>query len=227
MKAGILQPGYLPWLGFFEQVYKSDIFVIYDDVQFDKNGWRNRNRIKTANGVQWLTIPVFLKSQNKPLIKDVRIDNKINWKKKHLESIKVNYSKAEFYLQYYSMFEELLSKDWDFLIELDMEFIFRICHALGIKREIKFSSEMSVDGDKNARLINICKKFNANKFFEGQSGKDYMDIDLFKKNGIEVEFQNYKHPEYRQLYGDFIPYLSIVDLLFNEGEKSLQILINN
>ena len=113
---GILQPGYLPWLGFFEQIHRSDIFVIYDDVKFDKNGWRNRNRIKTAQGAQLLTVPVYSGSGQNMTILDTKIDNKTDWKKKHLSSLNRNYSKAKYYKRYIGIFEEAYSKDWEKII---------------------------------------------------------------------------------------------------------------
>lgn len=225
MRIGILQPGYLPWLGFFEQMYKSDIFVIYDDVQYDKEGWRNRNRIKTANGVQWLTVPVLMKFEDRPFIKEVKIDNKFPWRKKHITSIRQNYSKAPFYNKYIEIFEEAYSREWEFLINLDIYFILQLTKCLGMEnKKIITSSSLNVTGNKIERLINICKLFNADTFYEGAAGRNYIDETLFNKEGIRVEFQNYKHPIYSQLYGDFIPYLSVIDLLFNNGEKSLSIL---
>lgn len=224
MIIGILQPGYLPWLGFFEQLYRSDIFVIYDDVQYDKNGWRNRNRIKTPNGIQWLTVPVLLKGDSKSLIRDVKINNQERWRKKHCQSIKTNYSKSKFYNHYFYLFEKVYSKEWNFLIDLDMELIYVLCDLLGLKRKIVYSSDLGVQGDKNERLIKICKKFGASIFYEGYAGKDYIDKKVFIESGIEVKFQDYRHPEYNQLYGDFVPYLSVIDLLFNEGDSSLKIL---
>lgn len=224
MRIGILQPGYLPWLGFFEQVYKSDVFIIYDDVQYDKHGWRNRNRIKSANGIQWLTVPVLTTGKNKPLIKDVMIDNHLNWQKKHITSIRNNYGKAEYFKDYIEIFDKVYSKKWDFLIDLDIELIDRLCKALGLNRQIRFSSELGICGDRIQRLIGICKLFNADVFYEGESGKNYIDEENFKNEGITIEYQTYHHPTYKQLYGDFIPYMSIIDLLFNEGDKSLQIL---
>ena len=110
---GILQPGYLPWLGFFEQMHKSDVFVIYDDVQYDREGWRNRNRIKTANGVQWLTVPVFVKCDAHPLVNEIKIDNKANWRKKHLSSIRQGYSNAPYFKKYIDIFDETFSREWD------------------------------------------------------------------------------------------------------------------
>ena len=226
MIIGILQPGYLPWLGFFEQMYKSDVFVIFDDVQYDKEGWRNRNRIKTANGIQWLTVPVHVKLAKHPLIVDIRIDNTVNWPKKHLASIKQNYMKAPFFKEYIDIFEDAYSKKWEFLVDLDNYFIVKLAARLGICNEtIVRSSTLDIEGDRIGRLINLCKHFGADTFYEGVSGKSYIDENEFLNHGIKVEFQNYQHPVYNQLYGDFIPYLSVVDLLFNHGEKSLEILV--
>jgi hypothetical protein len=224
---GILQPSYLPWLGFFEQIYRSDVFVIYDDVQYDKDGWRNRNRIKTPNGIQWLTVPVHIKFEDKPLIYEVKIDNSTNWRIKHLRSIKQNYSKAPFYKNYIDIFEEAYSQEWEYLIDINMYFILKLVEALGMKdKKIVRSSFLNIKGDRIQRLVNLCKLFNANLFYEGSAGKNYINVQDFAKHGIKVEFQDYKHPIYNQLYGDFISHLSIIDLLFNHGDKSLSILTN-
>ena len=227
MKIGILQPGYLPWLGFFEQMYRSNIFVIYDDVQYDKHGWRNRNRIKTANGIQWLTVPVHVSLKEPLLIKEVRIDNRQNWAKKHLLSIRQNYAKAPFLKEYINIFEEAYSKEWEYLVDVDMYFITKLAECLHMKdKEIIMSSNLNVKGDRIERLINICKIFNANTFYEGAIGKNYIDEGYFNRHGIKVEYQDYKHPVYKQLYGVFVPYLSAIDLLFNHGRESLSILTN-
>jgi hypothetical protein len=225
MVIGILQPGYLPWLGFFEQMSKSDVFIIYDDVQYDKEGWRNRNRIKTAKGIQWLTIPVLIKFEEHPLINEVKINNTVNWRKKHLSSIKQNYSKAPFFKEFFSLFEEAYSKEWEYLIDIDMYFVVRLveCFEMGDKRIIR-SSTLNIEGDRIERLIKIYKLFNADIFYEGAAGKNYIDEKSFIEQGIRVEYQDYKHPTYHQLYGDFIPYLSVVDLLFNHGKESLSII---
>ena len=227
MRIGILQPGYLPWLGFFEQMYRTDVFVLYDDVQYDKEGWRNRNRIKGANGALWLTVPVHVKLSDRPLISEVRIDNKANWRKKHLMSLKMNYAKAPFFSKYIGIFEEAFSREWDYLVDIDMYFILKLSDCLGMgNRKIVRSSELNVEGDRIERLINICKMFDADIFYEGAAGKDYLDSDYFSKQGVTIEYQDYMHPVYKQLYGDFIPYLSLVDLLFNHGDESLAILTN-
>lgn len=227
MIIGILQPGYLPWLGFFEQVNKSDIFVIYDDVQYDKHGWRNRNRIKTPRGPLWLTVPLTYNFMDHPLSMEVRIDNKTMWGKKHLLSIKHNYAKAPYFRQYLSLFEEAYDRSWEYLIDLDLFFIDRIIKHLGM-REKPFvrSSSLQVTGGKVDRLIRICQRFHADTFYEGASGKNYIDEAAFAEHGIQVVYQEYRHPVYRQLHGDFIPYLSVIDLLFNHGPESLDILKN-
>lgn len=227
MKIGILQPGYLPWLGFFEQVHRSDVFVIYDDVQYDKHGWRNRNRIKTANGIQWLTVPVHVSLKEPCLIKDVEIDNRQSWRKKHLLSIRQNYMKAPWYKDYIGIFEEAYSREWKYLVDIDMYFIEGLVESLGIRgKKIIRSSSLDLEGDRIERLIKICKTFSADTFYEGTAGRDYIDELVFTRQGIAVLFQDYVHPVYKQLYGEFIPYLSVIDLLFNHGKESLAILIN-
>lgn len=225
MRIGILQPGYLPWLGFFEQMFRSDVFVLYDDVQYDKDGWRNRNRIKTANGIQWLTVPAIVKFQDRPLVREVRIDNKQNWRKKHLFSIRQNYAKAPFFEQYIGMFEEAYMQEWELLVDLNRYFISRLAEAFGMKdKKILMSSDLQVKGDRIDRLIAICRMFKADVFYEGESGREYIETERFAEQGITVEFQNYRHPVYRQLYGAFVPYLSAIDLLFNHGPEGLSIL---
>lgn len=227
MRIGILQPGYLPWLGFFEQMYKSDVFVIYDDVQYDKEGWRNRNRIKTANGAQWLTVPVHVRFEDHPLIYEIKIDNKSNWRKKHLQSIKQSYSKAPFYSKYIDIFEDAYAKDWGYLVDINMHFILKLADCLGVgNKKIVRSSSLGITGDRIQRLIDICRMFDVDTFYEGAAGRNYIDDADFARHGIKVEYQDYKHPVYRQLYGEFIPYLSVIDLLFNHGDESLDILTN-
>lgn len=225
MKIGILQPGYLPWLGFFEQIAYSDVFVIYDDVQYDKEGWRNRNRIKTAQGIQWLTVPVLVKLSDAPLIYDVKIDPKSNWPKKHWRALELNYRKAPFYKKYIDIFAEAYSKEWQSLVDLDLSLISALMACLGLQNKPLFRSSMlNVDGERLERLARICQHFHADTFYEGAAGKNYIDEQYFRTHGITVEYQNYQHPVYNQLYGDFVPYLSVVDLLFNHGEESLAII---
>ncbi len=226
MKIGILQPGYLPWLGFFEQLYRSDVFVIYDDVQYDRESWRNRNRIKSANGIHWLTVPVHVKLSEAPLITSVKIDNTLNWRKKHLTSIRQNYAKAPYFKDYIGFFEDAYIRKWEYILDVDMFFVVELAKFLGIGgKVIHHSSDLNITGNRIERLIGICRHFGADVFYEGSAGKNYIDESAFLSRGIKVEYQDYKHPVYNQLYGDFVPYLSVIDLLFNHGGESLSVLI--
>ncbi len=223
--AVVLQPSYLPWLGYFAQFYRCDVFVVYDNVQFDKHGWRNRNRIKTAQGPQWLTVPVLTHGQNQPTNRQVLIDNKQPWRKKHLASLRQNYARAPYFKDYIAIFDELYSRDWDSLFELNMASFAALIGALGLAREFRYASEFGVDGDPIERLIGLCQAVGATHFFEGAAGADYIDDTRFAAAGVTIEYQNYQHPVYAQLHGDFVPYLSVIDLLFNCGPRSLEILV--
>ncbi len=228
VRAAILQPSYLPWLGFFHQMAQSDVFVVLDDVQYDKHGWRNRNRIKTAQDAQWLTVPVLTKSQGKPLVKDVLINNgNAHWRSDHLKSIQQNYSKAPFFGDYLGIFSGIYSREWERLIDADMAFIMALKDALQIATKIEFASNLEAEGDRVQRLVSMCKKLGAEEFLEGGAGRNYLagnGEQLFASNGIKLIYHDYQHPTYPQLYGEFIPYLSVVDLLFNCGGESLDIL---
>ncbi len=223
-KVVVLQPGYLPWLGFFEQMARCDVFVFYDDVQFDKHSWRNRNRIKSVKGPQWLTVPVKHKGLDKPLIKEIRIDSRAAWARKHLQSVRTNYSKAGFFDRYFPGLEEVLNRPWKYLVDLDVALVEWICRELGLEREILFSSQLGVGGSRSGRLLDICLHLKAATYLSGAAARDYLDTDLFARQGIGVVFQDYAHPVYPQLFGEFIPYLSVLDLLLNAGPESLEIL---
>lgn len=220
----ILQPGYLPWLGFFEQLHRSDVFVVYDDAQYDKHGWRNRNRIKTAQGWQWITVPVLTRGQDKPSNKEVLIDNSLNWRVKHGMSIRQNYAKASYFDAYFAVFDAIYSREWKYLIDLDMEFVYRIAECVGITSDFQFASTLNISGGKTERLALICEHFGASAFYEGHAGQNYIEPSYFEERNIQLIYQNYQHPVYRQLYGAFIPYMSMIDLLFNHGPDSLDIL---
>lgn len=224
----ILQPGYIPWLGFFEQMSKCDIFVYLDDVQYTKNDWRNRNRIKTQKGIQWLTVPITYKFGQK--IKEVLINNAAPWSKKHLQALRTWYNKSNFFKMYSVEIEGILTKERTFLVDLDIEIIQWIKEKLGLKCRTVLSSELSIGAEgKQLRLIEICKVLGCNCFYEGKSGNQYIDIKLFEAHDITIEFQEYHHPYYNQLWlmeQGFISHLSIIDLFFNHGPDSLDILTN-
>ena len=221
---GILQPGYLPWLGFFEQLECCDIFVLYDDVQFEKGSWRNRNRIKTPNGPQWLTVPVQLKGRGFPMVKDVAVNSSVPWQKKHIKAITQHYSQSPFLRRYADDLFAILDGPWRLLVDLDIELIKWVVKELGISTPMVLSSSLGIQGSGVARLVSVIQSLGADRFYEGSAGRNYIDVDVFEQVGISVDFQEYDHPVYPQPYGDFISHLSIIDLLFNCGPDSLQIL---
>lgn len=219
----ILQPGYLPWMGYFDQIARSDVFVHYDDVQFDKHGWRNRNQIKSNTGeAQWLTVPIFTKGKGKPLVKDIQINNETSWRRKHAGTIKQFYKDAPFFSQYWPELEELYHKEWDSLIDLDLAIVDWFLPHLNINTKTVRASELDIQGEQTERLVKICQQLKVNKYLSGDAAKDYLKLDSFSDSNITVEWQDYKHPEYTQLHGNFVPFLSTLDLLFNIGPDGQQ-----
>ncbi len=222
----VLQPSYLPWLGYFDQLYKSDAFVLYDDVQYDKHGWRNRNRIKTDTGALWLTVPVLTHGQGLPTNREARIDARQPWARKHLQALRVNYAKAPAFDEVFDGLESVLHRPWIYLLDLNRAVLAILCSLLGLERPILLSSEMDVPGQKTGRLVAICRALGADRYLTGDAASDYLDQTQFTANGIDVEYHHYRHPVYSQLNGDFMPYLSVVDLLMNHGRESLRILVD-
>lgn len=220
----ILQPGFLPWLGFFDQMLRCDVFVYYDDVQFDKHGWRNRNRIKAPSGPLWVTVPVLHSGKQGQRIVDAEVDNNKGWARKMVATIRQNYARAPHLAGYLPELEQLLVAPWRFLIDLDLAIIDLMCRWFELKRPVFRASALGVEGDKSGRLLAICQRFSATKYLSGNAAQDYLDVALFEDAGIAVEWQNYRHPVYPQLHGDFIPYLSALDLVLNAGRHSISIL---
>jgi len=222
------QPEYLPWLGFFDRIYKADIFVILDNVQYQKNGFINRNKIKTAQGWQWLTIPVKQREALKN-IKEIEINNELDWKSKHWKALLYNYNKAPYFKKYFDFFEKVYKQNWRNLANLDIYLIKNIMALLGLKKEIKKSSSLSAKGKADDLLVNICKELKVDTYLSGPGGKEYMKMEKFKEENINVTFQDFVHPAYPQLFEEkgFIPYLSVVDILFNCGPESLNIILGN
>jgi len=216
----ILQPGYLPWLGFFDQLRRADVFVYYDDVQYDKHGWRNRNRIKTQDGPIWLTVPVRHGGDAPPRILDVEIDARTPWARKHISSLRQAYARAPFRDRYLAALEAVLEQPWERLVDLDLACAAVIAEWLGLRRRIERSSILGIGGERNERLVNICRHFGATTYVSGEAARSYLDEALFANNGIRVEWQQYAHPNYSQLHGEFVPYLSAVDLVFNCGDAA-------
>lgn len=217
------QPNYIPWLGFFHRMDFVDKFVILDNVQFTKDAFIQRNKIKTANGELMLTVPVKVKIDT--LIKDVLIDNSQSWQKRHWLSIKYNYNKSPYWSYLSNELEEIYNENWIKLFDLNMKIIVLIKTKLNINTEIIIASELKQDfGQKTDLLIALCKHLKADIFFSGAGSKAYIEQEKFDQNNINLVFQNYNHPIYQQRLGNFISHMSILDLLFNCGPKSLEIL---
>ena len=216
----ILQPGYLPWLGFFDQMRRADVFVYYDDVQYDTHGWRNRNRIKTQHGPMWLTVPVRHSGLSKPRILDVAIDARTNWAKKHVASLRQAYAAAPFGKQYVDALEKVLTRPRERLVDLDLAVAGLLAEWLGARPRIERASTLGIDGGQTERLVNICRHFGATSYLTGSAARTYLNVPLFETNGIAVHWQDFTHPVYPQLHGDFVPYLSAIDLILNCGPQS-------
>ena len=224
MIAAIHQPQYLPYPGFFDKMDKADIFVLLDDVQFKKNEWQNRNRIPNSQGCQWLTVPVKYKFGQK--INEVEINNKANWRNKHYQAFLTNYNQAPVFKDYQSFLKNVYEKNWERLSFLNVYLIENLKEFLGIETNLVLSSELDVSGKKTGRLVEICKKFKAGVYLSGPGGENYLDLDEFRQAGIEVRFQKFHPPVYPQAFPGpgFRENMSIVDLLFNCGKESLEVL---
>lgn len=222
------QPAYLPWLGLFHKIIISDIYVILDNVQFQKNYFTNRNRIKTSTGATWLTVPVLMSGHIEKTIKEMKINNKSNWCNKHWKSIDFNYKKAPFYLDYRDYFEKLYNRKWINLFDLLKETMTFFFKEFEISTKIYYQSELGFKEKKQALILEMCNYFNSDLFVFGKDGKKYADQNYFEKNNRNIYFQDYNHPTYPHLYRDFIPNLSILDLLFNVGpDKAFDIIMKD
>ncbi len=224
MIVAIHQPNYLPWIGYFHKMEKSDIFIILDDGQYAKNQVANRNKIKNAKGWIYLTVPVLIKGHFGQLTSEVMIDNHINWRKKHWKSILYNYKNSEYFDEYSDFFEDLYQQEWDKLIDLNEYIIKNIAEMIGIQTEFIRSSTLNVKETSTKRLLDIVKAVGGDTYLSGAGGKDYMDEEMFASNGVILIYQDFRHPTYRQVFGEFVPKMSIIDLLFNEGPRSHDII---
>lgn len=215
------QPAYLPWLGYFEKLTRSDLFVFLDTVQFEKNSFTNRNRIKTPQGILWLTVPVKVKGHTTQTMRETRIDNRQNWRQKHLRTIFLNYKKAPRFEQCYPKLEQLYQKEYDLLIDLCFDHLLFWLNELKISTKVLRSGEIPVEGKKSELIWNLCQYFGADCYLSGLLGRDYLDQHRFHNTGIQIEFQDYRHPTYLQLHGGFVSHLSIIDFWMNTDRAEL------
>lgn len=221
-KIAILQSNYIPWKGYFDLINMVDEFVIYDNAQYTKNDWRNRNKIKTPVGLQWLTIPVKHNSLEQSIQNTEIADKK--WNIKHWRTVSQNYSNAKYFKDYKDTFEELyLTNDLQYLSQINYKFITTINKILGINTLIRSSNEFLLSGNPTEKLLEICKQCQANIYLSGPAAKNYLDEKLAKQENIKIEWMDYDgYPEYNQLHEPFVHKVTILDLIFNEGSNAIK-----
>lgn len=223
MNVVILQPSYIPWRGYFEQIRRADLFIFYDDIQYDKHGWRNRNQIKTHQGKQWISIPVNSKGVTQGIpIKDVRIDWSKPWAKSHLKTLTISYSKAPYFKQYQPLLESIYERKDELLADFTIETSIMLARELGFSatRFMRSSELGNIDGQKTDRVINVLKQVGATHYLCGPSASSYMEPEKFEAAGITFEYMKYEYPEYPQLHPPYDPFVSILDLMFMMGKDS-------
>ena len=221
MIVGIHQPNYLPYLGFFDKMKKSDLFVIYDDAQFEKGEFQHRNRIRIYHGWKWLTVPV--EKKHIP-INEIRIKNEVatwkgvKWADAHFKDIRDNYKDTSYYSVYEKEIKRIYEKRYDKLVELNMELINFLKGAFDIDTEIAYSSDFGFTSKSTEQLVEIVEALGGDVYLSGPKGRDYLDVSLFEKKSIKVEFRDFKHPIYKQRYESFVPNMAAIDALFNVGK---------
>lgn len=223
----IHQPDFLPYLGFFDRLLKSHLFVILDDAQFLRRGWHHRDKIKTAQGICWLTVPVQKKGNYRQLIKDTKIDNHTNWKRKHLLTIEMNYKNAPNFDRFFGDLQHIYNKPFDYLIDFNLELLQWILKILKISISIVFASSTGVTSTRTFRLLDIVEHFEGTAYLSGIGAKAYLKEHLFVERNMTLIWQDFKHPIYPQLHGEFVPNLSVLDCLLNCGETCKELLTNN
>lgn len=223
-RVAIMQPTFLPWCGYFGLVQAVDVFIFLDSVQFAKRSWQQRNQIKAPQGAQWLTVPVASKGKREQLICEARIDSTVNFVDTHRKTIKSNYAKAAYFKD---LGPALLARieGQTLLAELNIGIIEYCCTQLGIKTPLLRSSQMQGTGAKADLLASLCKEVGATEYISPPGSKDYLDeSSAFDEIGVPVRYFNFRHPEYAQLFGKFLPYMSVIDILFNCGDKSAELI---
>lgn len=220
------QPVYLPWLGLFHKIAISDSFCYFNDAQYQVKDWNNRNKIKTNQGAIWLSVPVLTKGYRDKKFWQIEINNTVDWRNKHWRTIYLNYKKMPFFDKYAAGLEAFYKRDWQYLSDLNEAMLKWFLEQLNIKVDYYKAADLHFQGYKEDLVLDMCKKLKSDIYIFGALGKDYAHREKFAGQGIKIYFQDYEHPVYRQAGKDFLPYMSIIDLLFNEGDKSLEILLS-
>ncbi len=220
-KVAISQSNYIPWRGYFDIISSVDEFVIFDEVQYTRRDWRNRNKIKTKDGSQWITVPVKVKGKYLQKIRDTQIANN-SWQDKHWKTIKNNYLKTPYFFELEKELEKIYyDEKYLYLSKLNRRLIELVCNYLGIKTKIRDAYEFDLKNGQTEKLVNICLDLNADEYISGPSAKNYIKPSIFDNNNIKLTYADYTgYPKYEQQFGGFIDNLSILDLVFNCGKSS-------
>ncbi len=220
-RVAIVQSNYIPWKGYFDIINSAECFILFDDMQYTRRDWRNRNKIKTPRGTAWLTIPVDAKGKYRQRIRETVISDP-SWNVKHWKSILHSYSKAKHFASYRYYFEDLLlGCEEKLLSKVNYRFLKGICELLGIRTRLTWSMEYHLEGERTERLISLCKQAGATEYISGPSARGYLDEELFAQEGLKLTYMDYSdYPEYTQLHPPFEHAVSIIDLIFNEGNNA-------
>jgi len=221
-----MQPTYLPWLGYFDLIDQSTVFVFLDNVQFSKQSWQQRNRIRTDKGMGWLTVPVKASGRSQQLIRETEIVFSSFFPRKHLHVIEQNYLKAPHFHLYWGKLQKILTDGENLLCQLSMRLVQWLAAEFRISAHFEISSELGAKGKRSDLLVDICKRLGAKTYLSPVGSAVYLrqEYKVFEENQIQIVFQNFNHPTYHQAYEPFVPYASAMDLLFNEGDRSLEII---
>ena len=217
----IHQPDFFPWLGFFDRWQKSNLYIILDDVQFIRRGWQHRDKIKTQNGVEWLTVPVIKKGQYYQQVRDVRINNNIDWRDRHLTTIQANYKDAPNFEPLFHKITIIYDKNYSLLIDFNIDILHLIASALGIQTPTVFASDFNINTSSSQKLVDLVKQVGGTHYMTGLGAQEYLTESLFIRENIPVIWQQFVHPVYTQLYGAFIPLLSSLDFLMMRTEHTV------
>lgn len=224
MRVAIHQIQFMPGPRFFHKMAHCDLFIYLDDVQYEKREFQNRNKIRTKHGWQYLTVPVLVKGKFTQKISEVEINNTYDWRSEHLKAIKLNYSRARYFKDYFSDIEKIYSKSYSKLIEISLETINFFLKCFNIQTLVKFSSEFDIKTNSTAKILDLCKKTGADEYFSGLGGKNYLDEKVFEKNNIKLTYQDFKYPRYPQVFEGFESDLSCLDMVLNCGPESTKFL---
>lgn len=224
MNIAIVQPPYLPWLGYFDMLRKVDLMIFLDTVSVNLRSFQRRNRIRIPTGWMWVTVPVLKDGAQSPIFRVAKLDESTGWRRKHWRAIVSSYGRAPYFDKYRGFFETFYSEAHASLLEVNVNLIKYVAKQLGLTTATRYASEFESDGKKTDLLLDICKKTGASHYLSGPTAKNYLRPELFEAQGVALEYHEYKDPVYQQRFPGFFSHMSSIDLLFNTGDRAARIL---